>query len=144
MRIALLSLVVTSFALAGCGGISYKPVSETDFNHLVTEGCSAKDVRLNVTALISAAYMETLVLADPSDTTRTVAVLMPKEGLWSKTRGVIGKSRYEVGLETLRRLKDSGSPVEVSLRCTAKDRAAIALRVRYVEDGAEREIEFDK
>ncbi len=143
MKIASISLATTLLALAGCGGVSYKPVVETDFAQLASNGCASKDARLNVRSMISAAYKETLVLSDPADATRTVAVRVPAEGLGSKTQGVFGKSRYEVALETLRQLKDSGSPITASLLCTAKDRAPTILRVRYMENGAEKEIEFE-
>jgi hypothetical protein len=142
MKFAYVMLASASEALAGCGGVSYKPVVETGFDRLVADGCTNKDARLNVRAMVSSAFKETVVLSDPADATRTLAVRIPAEGLGSKTQGVFGKSRYEVALEKLRQLKESGSPITASLLCTAKDRAPTILRIRYLENGNEKEIEF--
>ena len=129
--------------LTACASTSYKPVAPADFDDLVRDGCQVSPSRFNVSAQISAAYKETVVLWDGIDPSKTAAVRLPEEGFGSKARGLVGESRYDVNLRILRGLRGTAEPVTLALQCDAKDRAPRLLRLRYIADGDEREIEFD-
>lgn len=138
----LLSVLTVSTLVSGCASLDYKPVTYTNFDQLVSEGCAVPEARFNVQAYVSAAYKETLVLWDGIDSGKTAAVRLPREGIVSKAQGVVGDSRYEVNLDSLRRLRGSKESVNVSLLCKDKDRTPVLLRLRYWENGEEQEIEF--
>ncbi len=137
-------LLVLAVSLAACGTLDYKPVEASSLEDLMVSGCLGKQDRINATAKVNAAFKETVVLWDGVDSTRTLAVRLPKEGFGSKARGLVGQSKFDVNLEALRRLQADGSEAQVALRCEGKDRAPILIRVRYMEDGIEREIELGK
>ncbi len=129
-------------ACAGCSGVSYRPVQETNFDRLVSEGCSRKDERFSVTAQINSASRETVVLWDGYDGSRTVAVRLPEQGIGSRMRDVVGKSRYELGFEQLNALRVSATPVLFSMHCARKDLAPEADRFSYLENGDRVQFEF--
>lgn len=135
-------VIAAALSLSACASLDYKPVTYTTFDDLVNSGCDVAEARFNVRAYVSAAYKETLVLWDGIDSGRSVAVRLPRENLASKAQGVVGQSRYEVNLDTLRALRGSKEDVSVALVCKDKDRAPVLLRLRYVQNGEEHEIEF--
>jgi len=134
--------VCLAVASAGCSSVSYRPVQETEFDRLVNEGCSRKDERFAVTAQINSASRETVVLWDGYDGSRTVAIRLPKQGMGSRMRDVVGKSRYELGFERLNQLRVSASPVLFSMNCERKDLAPVANRFSYLENGERVQFEF--
>jgi hypothetical protein len=137
-----IALITSALLLSACSSVSYQPVTQTTFDALASQGCAVANSRFNVVAKVSAAYKETVVLHHSDDATKTAAVRLPEEGLSSKAQGLLGDSRYELNLQVLRRLQESKEPATVNLLCKDRDRAPVMLRVRYVENGAEKEIEF--
>lgn len=136
-------LLIAAAALAtGCSSMDYRPVQESDFDRLVNEGCVRKGDRFAVTAQVNSASRETIVLWNGVDGTRTVAVRLPKQGLGSKMKGTIGKSRYDLAAEQLNTLRASGAPVTVTMRCEAPRMAPEADRFSYVENRQRVEFEF--
>ncbi|MBD8526278.1 hypothetical protein [Pseudomarimonas arenosa] len=115
--------------------MSYRPVQESSFDRLVNEGCARKGDRFAVTAQVNSATRETIVLWDGYDGARTVAVRLPEEGFGSRLKGVIGKTKYELGVERLNELRASGAPVEFTMRCEGVDQAPATDRFSYMENG---------
>ncbi len=128
--------------LSGCASTSYKPVQETDFDRLASEGCTRSDDRFAVTAKVNSATRENIVLWDGFDNSRTVSVQLPKQGAGNKVRGWFGKNRYELSYERLNELRQSGTPITVSLRCEAPRMAPLADRFSYFDNGQRVEFEF--
>jgi hypothetical protein len=136
-------LLFAAAALApGCGSTTYKPVQEADFNRLVNEGCTRKDDRFAVTAQINSASRETIVLWDGYDSSRTIAVRLPKQGFGSRMQDKVGHSRYELAFDQLTELRLSRAPVTVTMRCEGADRAPEADRFSYFENGRRVQFEF--
>jgi hypothetical protein len=128
--------------LGGCGTTSYKPAYETGFDRLASEGCTRSEKRFSVTAQVNSATRENIVLWDGSDNSRTVAVQLPKQGAGTKVRGWFGKNRYEVSYDRLNELRESGTPITLSLHCDEARMAPIADRYSYSDGGEKVEFEF--
>ncbi len=139
MKFLLPLLVVLA---SGCSSVSYRPVTESSFDRLVNEGCTRKGDRFAVTAQVNSASRETIVLWDGYDGSRTVAVRLPEQGVGSRMRDVIGKSRYELGFERLNELRISGAPVVFTMRCEGAERAPATDRFSYMENGNRVQFEF--
>lgn len=122
---------------------NYQPVAPASFDDLSASGCGEVESRFNITAHVNSAFKETVVIWNGRDATRTVPLTLPKQSRLSRMRGAIGDSIYDVNLEVLRGLAARAQPATFALFCEHPDRAPNLLRVRYVEDGAEREIEFE-
>ena len=129
-------------ALAGCSGVSYRPVQETSFEQVADRGCTRKDEQFSVTAQVNAAYRETIVLWNGRDPDRTLAVSLPGEGVGSKLRGVFGDSRYDLSVERLEQLRARNTPITINLRCERKGATPFADRYSYYEGGQRVEFEF--
>jgi len=140
MRVAtVLSLAALASA---CGSVSYRPVEQTGFDQLVDQGCGRSDQRFTVSAHVNSASREAIVLWDGRDGSRTVAVTLPRPGVGTRLRGVFGKNRYELGYERLDALRVSGEPVDLTMYCDGKERAPVADRFTYLEQGQRVEFEF--
>lgn len=137
-------LLPAMLLLGACASTrNYQPVAPATFDELSANGCAVVDSRFNITAHVSSAFKETVVVWDGTDATRTVALRLPKQGAMSRLRGAVGESVYDVNLQVLRGLAQSGQSATFALECGHRDRAPSVLRIRYVENGAEREIEFE-
>ena len=135
------ALTVAALASA-CGSVSYKPVQQTGFDLLVDQGCGRSDQRFTVSAHVNSASREAIVLWDGRDGSRTVAVTLPKPGIGTRLRGVFGKNRYELGYERLDALRVSGEPLDLTMNCDGQERAPVADRFTYLEQGQRVEFEF--
>lgn len=136
------ALLATAVLASGCAGVSYRPVQETSFEQLAERGCPRGNDRFLVNAYINAAYRETVVLWNGRDASRTVAVRLPDEGIGSRLRGVVGKSRYELSVEQLEELRREGEPVTVTISCQGAERTPVADRFSYFENGQRVAFEF--
>ncbi len=137
-----LPLLVLAALTVGCGGVSYRPVIETNLDQLVDDGCRRKGDRFAITAQVNSASRETVVLWDGYDGSRTVAVRLPRQGFGSKLRDVVGKSRYDLGFERLNQLRVSAQPVTFTMRCEGADMAPETDRFSYFENGQRVQFEF--
>lgn len=137
-----LGIVAAIALLSGCGTTSYKPVQETDFDRLASEGCTRSENRFSVTAMVNSATRENIVLWDGSDNSRTVSVQLPKQDAGTRVRGWFGKNRYEMSYERLNELRDRGTPITLALRCEGARMAPIADRFSYLDNGERVEFEF--
>lgn len=137
-------LLIAALAVAttGCGSMTYRPVQETNFDRLAGEGCTRKGDRFAATAQINSASRETVVLWNGVDGARTVALRLPKQGLGSRLKDEVGRSRYDVAFEQLNALRESGAPVTFTMRCEAAGRAPEADRFSFVENGRRVQYEF--
>jgi hypothetical protein len=134
-------LIVAALAL-GCSGMSYRPVQEASFDRLIDDGCKSKSDRFSLTAQVNSASRDTVVLWDGRDGSRTLAIRLPDQGIGSRTRGVFGKNRYELGVERLDELRASGTPVTFAMRCEGEGKAPLADRFSYEDNGQRIEFEF--
>jgi hypothetical protein len=126
----------------GCGGMSYRPVQEASFERLADEGCGSRSDRFSLTAQVNSASRDTIVLWNGLDGSRTLAIRLPDQGMGSRTRGVFGKSRYELGVERLEELRARAAPVTFAMSCEGKGKAPVADRFSYEENGQRVEFEF--
>ena len=126
----------------GCGSMTYRPVQETNFDRLVSEGCTREGDRFAATAQINSASRETIVLGNGIDGARTVAVRLPKQGFGSRMQDKVGQSRYDVAFEQLNALRASGAPVTFTMRCESAGMAPAADRFSYIENGQRVQYEF--
>jgi len=138
MRTACLIVSLLAF---GCG-MSYRPVQEASFDRLIDQGCKSRSDRFSLTAQVNSASRDTIVLWDGRDGSRTLAIRLPDQGIGSRTKGVFGKSRYELGLERLEELRERGAPVTFAMRCEGEGKAPLADRFSYEENGQRVEFEF--
>jgi hypothetical protein len=135
------SWLVVAVLAFGCS-TSYRPVQEASFDRLIDEGCKRKSDRFSLTAQVNSASRDTIVLWDGRDGSRTLAIRLPDQGIGSRTKGVFGKSRYELGVERLEELRARGIPVTFAMRCESKGKAPVADRFSYEENGQRVEFEF--
>jgi hypothetical protein len=134
--------IVAAALVTGCGSMTYRPVEETSFDRLASEGCKRKGDRFAVTAQVSSATRETIVLWDGTDVSRTIPVRLPKQGLGSRIGDKVGTSRYDVAFEQLNELRTSGKPVTVTMSCEAENMAPAADRFSY-RDNNGRRVQFE-
>jgi hypothetical protein len=137
-----LGILVGIALLGGCASTSYRPVQETGFDRLASEGCRSSGDRFAVTARVNSATRENIVLWDGFDNSRTVSVQLPRQGAGTRIRGWFGKNRYELSFERLNELRANQTPITVSLRCEAARMAPVADRYSYFENGQRVEFEF--
>lgn len=135
----ILALAATTTA---CGSMTYRPVQETGFDRLVSDGCTREGDRFSVTAQINSASRETIVLWDGEDGSRTVAVRLPRQGLGSRMQDTVGQSRYDLAFGQLNTLRASGAPVTFTMRCEAAGMAPAADRFSYFDGGQRVQYEF--
>jgi hypothetical protein len=138
----LLLLSAVAVVTTGCGSMTYRPVQETNFDRLVSEGCTRKGDRFAVTAQINSASRETIVLWNGSDGARTVAVRLPEQGFGSRMQDKVGQSRYDLAFDQLNALRTSGEPVTFTMRCEAAGMAPAADRFSYFENDRRVQYEF--
>jgi hypothetical protein len=138
----LLFLSAIAVVTTGCGSMTYRPVQETDFDRLASEGCTRAGDRFATTARINSASRETIVLWNGIDGTRTVAVRLPKQGFGSRMQDKVGQSRYDLAFEQLNTLRTTGAPVTFTMRCEAAGMAPAADRFSYFENGRRVQYEF--
>ncbi len=137
-------IVPAALLLSACASTrNYQPVAPVSFEELSAQGCAAVGSRFNITAHVNSAFKETVVIWNGIDATRTVPLTLPKQGRFSRMRGAVGSSIFDVNLEVLRGLAASGQPATFALSCEHRDRAPNLMRVRYMESDVEREIEFE-
>lgn len=135
-------MLVAIALLSSCASTSYRPVQETDFDRWASAGCTRSGDRFAVTAKVSSATRENIVLWNGFDNSRTVSVQLPEQGARSRVRGWFGKNRYELSYERLNELRESSTPITVSLRCEAPRMAPFADRFSYFKNGQRIEFEF--
>ena len=137
-----LLLPAVALLASGCGSMTYRPVQETSFDRLVSDGCAREGDRFAATAHINSASRETIVLWNGIDGSRTVAVRLPKQGFSSRMQDKVGDSRYDLAFHQLNSLRVSGAPVTFTMRCEATGMAPAADRFSYFENGQRVQYEF--
>jgi hypothetical protein len=111
-----LGVLVAVVLLGGCASMSCKPVEETDFDRLAGDGCTRDGNRFAVTAKVSSATSENIVLWNGFGIYRTVSVRLTEQNLRRKARGWFGKNRYELSCQRLNELRERSIPITVALR----------------------------
>ena len=138
----LIHLAVSAALLGGCGSMSYQPVQEVDFAHMAADGCVKAGDRFTITAQISSAYEQTIVLFDGADASRTLPVRLPEPGVGDRARGIVGTTRYETSQAKLLQLRETHTPVAVTMTCVDRGKAPVADRFSFTEDGHRVDFEF--
>jgi hypothetical protein len=133
--------VVLALLVAGCAG--YQPARERNFAQAASEGCSNRGEAFIVTAQVSKAYENTVLLADSMDPEKTMSVTLPGRGLLARARGWVGTNKYEASMQRLTELSASRTPVTVTLECKGEKVAPIARNISFDNaDGTRTAIAF--
>ena len=130
-------LLATSAALA-----AYKPAVEQEFSEIASQGCSNRDADFIIRGMVSSANEDTLVLSDPANSRSTISVTLPGRGPFARAKGVFGRSKYEASAERLNELRETRTPVVVTLKCRGNG-TPTALNISYENsDGGNASITF--
>lgn len=133
--------VVLAFLAAGCA--SYQPARERDFASASREGCTDRGQSFIVTAQVSKAYENTVLLWDGIDPAKTMSVTLPGRGPVARAKGWFGTSKYEASMKRLNELSAAGTPVTVTLACQGEQVAPEATNISYTNpDGTRTAIAF--
>lgn len=131
-----------ALSLTSCAVHRYRPVEEVRIDRLVSEGCK-KGSRVATTAWLNQVYRESVILWDGRDPDSTYSVRLKSPGVVDKTKGTIGKNRYQSGFRALQELMEEERRVTVTFTCKAKNRPPVADRFAYVApDGEQVVYEF--
>lgn len=103
--------------LTGCSAVDYEPVQERPLSQIAAEGCGEPGARVLVTAQVSKAYEDTVVLWDGLDPRRTLAVTVPGPSLLERVRDWFGENKNEVMRRQLNQLASQRQPVTAMLEC---------------------------
>ena len=129
-------------ALATASAFADEPAVEQDFSEIAADGCKNRGDDFIVHGLVSTATEDTLVLADPAGSRKTMSVALPGRGPLAGLRGVIGKSREEKVFQRLQELHDDSSIVRVTLTCKGQA-TPVARNISYrTKDGSEETISY--
>ena len=141
--IFLVSTVLVSTALlATTGAFAYKPEVEREFSEVASGGCSNRNDDFIVRGMVSSADEESLVLSDPKDQRSTLSVGLPGRGPFARAKGWFGENKFEASETRLNQLRETRTPVVVTLRCKGHG-TPIALNIGYENsDGTNGSISF--
>lgn len=117
--------------LVGCASTSYEPVREQSFAQLAANGCVNGGQQVMVTAQVSKAYQDTVVLWDGTDPQQTIAATLGGRGPVARLRGWFGENKYELSEQQLNELAAQRTPVTVTLECSGAGVAPVARNISY-------------
>jgi hypothetical protein len=127
---------------AGCAAFSYEPAGEQEFQQIASGGCRNRDGDFIIRGLVSNADEDTVVLHDPDDPRSTISLSLPGRGPFQRVKGVFGRSKYEATDVQLNELRETGTPIVVTLRCQG-DGTPLARSLSYLnEDGTRESISY--
>lgn len=128
-----IAVLLFAIPVTGCAAFSYEPAGEQEFQQIASGGCRNRDGDFIIRSLVSNAE-DTVVLFDPEDSRSTISLSLPGRGPLQRTKGVFGKNKYEVTDAKLNELRQSRTPVVVTLRCQG-DGTPIARRSQLSQRG---------
>jgi hypothetical protein len=132
---------VSTFLAAGAA-FAYKPAIEQEFSNVASQGCRNRDGDFIIRGLVSSADEDTVVLSDPESPRSTLSVTLPGRGPLARAKGVFGKSKYEASDERLNDLRNTRTPVVVTLKCKGGG-TPVARNISYeASDGSQVSISF--
>lgn len=127
---------------AGCAAFSYEPAGEQEFQQIAAGGCRNRDGDFIIRGLVSNVDEETVVLHDPDDARSTMVLSLPGRGPLQRAMGPFGRKRHEATSQRLNALRDSRTPVIVTLRCQG-DGTPSARSLGYIgTDGTPESISY--
>jgi hypothetical protein len=129
--------VTTALIAGGCASMNYRPATQEPLSQIVDNGCRSGDTAI-VTGQVSQAYENTVVLADVTNPSTTLAVDLPGRGGPSATmHRLLGTSKYQLTAEKLNQLRAQGTPVTVTLQCKGPKVAPVARNIEFANaDGS--------
>ena len=134
--------VLCAAALATAGAFADEPAVEQDFSDVALDGCKDRGHDFIVQGLVSTATEDTLVLADPAGSRKTMSIALPGRGPLAGLRGVVGKSREEKVYQRLQELHNNSTVVRVTLTCKGHA-TPVARNISYrTKDGSEETISY--
>jgi hypothetical protein len=137
-----LLLMSTALLASGAAFAQYAPAEERGFSEFASRGCNNRDGNFIIRGMVSSANEDTLVLADPVDSSRTMSVTLPGRGPFARARGVFGKTKHELTDARLNEMRASATPVVVTLKCQG-DGTPTAQEISYINrDGTHAAISF--
>ena len=135
-------LLVSTALLATSVAFAYKPEVERKFSDIASGGCSNQDGDFIVRGLVSSADEESLVLSDPGDQRSTLSVTLPGRGPFARAKGWFGENKFEASKARLNQLRETRTPVVVTLKCKGKG-TPTATNISYENsDGTNGSISF--
>jgi hypothetical protein len=135
-------LLASAVVLAASGAAAYKPAVEQEFSEIAALGCNNRDGDFIVRGMVSSATEETVVLSDPANPRSTISLTLPGRGPFARAKGVFSKNKYEASDERLNQLRESRTPVVVTLKCKGSG-TPIARNISYENsDGSNASISF--
>jgi hypothetical protein len=126
--------------LAGCASAHYHPLPERPLAQIATLGCGEPGSRVLVTAQVSKAYEDTVVLWDGVDPQRALAVTVPKSNLRERVGGWFGASKQEVMRDELNHLAAQHLPVTAMLECKDRGGAPELVNITFVNSKGQRSV----
>jgi hypothetical protein len=133
--------VVTAL-VASTSALAYTPAEERDFGEFAASGCRNRDGNFLIRGMVSSANEDTVVLSDPTDSRTTMSVTLPGRGPFARVRGAFGTSKHEASNQQLNELRESRTPVVVTLKCKG-DGTPLAQEIRYINsDGTHAAISY--
>ena len=131
-------LAVTAALLAGgCASMTYRPATQESLSKVVDDGCASGDTAI-VTGQVSQAYENTVVLADRTNPSTTLAIDLPGRGTPGATmHRWLGTSKYQLTAEKLNQLRSQGTPVTATIECKGSKAPPIARNIEFANaDGS--------
>jgi hypothetical protein len=136
------SILFLSSVLAASAAFGYKPAVEQEFSDVASQGCRNRNGDFIIRGMVSSATEDTVVLSDPTSSRSTISGALPGRGPFARAKGVFGKSKYEASDERLNELRDTRTPVVVTLKCNGRG-TPIARNISYENsDGTNASISF--
>jgi hypothetical protein len=136
------SILFMSTLFAASAALAYKPAVEQEFSEIAAGGCRNRDGDFIVRGMVSSANEETLVLSDPDSPRSTISVTLPGRGPLARAKGVFGKNKYEASDQRLNQLRETRTPVVVTLKCRGQG-TPTARQINYENsDGTNASISF--
>lgn len=135
-------LLLLAGSTTGCSTFSYEPAGEQEFQQIAAGGCRNRDGDFIIRGVVSNADEDTVVLSDPRDSRSTISLSLPGRGPLQRVKGVFGRNKYEATNASLDALRESRTPIVVTLRCQG-DGTPVARSLSYVNaDGSSESISY--
>lgn len=141
-RMRYFTILLSAIPITGCAAFSYEPAGEQEFQQIASGGCRNRDGDFIIRGLVSNAGEDTVVLFDPDDSRSTISLSLPGRGPLHRVKGVFGRHKFEATDARLNELRQSRTPVVVTLRCQG-DGTPIARTLSYRNvDGSSESISY--
>lgn len=130
----LIGILAVATALAGCVSRSYRPAIEQTLPRVVENGCGRSGDTLIVVGQVAQAYENSIVLTDVSNPSDTLSINLPgrgRPGPVATMRHWLGTGKYELTVEKLNQMRESGTPVTVTIECKGARVTPVARNIEF-------------